>query len=76
LALPRARCRVLAVAFLQQLHFVRVRLHDELRFGSLLLDFPALSEVHTADHAQHEQTDRGDTNSDPAPEPIHEVFPS
>ena len=67
---------MLAVAFLQQLHFVRVGLDDELRFGTLLLDFPVLSEIDPADDAQNEQTDRGRTDSDPAPEPIHEVFPS
>jgi hypothetical protein len=61
------------LALLQQLHFGRVRRGDELRFGTLLLDFLAVPEVDTAGHAQNEQADGCCSDSDPAPEPIHEV---
>ena len=31
------------------------------------------AEADAADHAEHQQTDGSDTDTDPAPEPIHEV---
>jgi hypothetical protein len=44
-----------------------------LRFGTLLLDCPVLSQVHASDHTHNEQTNGRSADSDPAPEPIHEV---
>jgi hypothetical protein len=61
------------LALLQQLHFRGVRCDDQVRFGTLLLDFLAVPDVEAAGDAQNEQADGCSSDSDPAPEPIHEV---
>ncbi|GAA0417038.1 hypothetical protein Aca07nite_08130 [Actinoplanes capillaceus] len=63
---------MIRLTLFQQPDLVLVGLRDELSFGALLLDIPVLAEVHAAGETRDEKTDGRSTNSEPAPEPLHE----